>query len=86
MDSKTQTIIDDIRALCVKNYDKRYGWTVIVECYDDDELFNLICEDHAGYNPEAEMTFPSRAEAMKIVKALVDIWSEQCEEVEATAW
>lgn len=89
MDNKTQKIIDDIRALCVRNYDKGYGFSVIVECYSDAELFKLICEDHnrpAWKREEAEMTFPSRAKAMQIVRAYVDIWSEQCEEVEATAW
>ena len=72
-----QEIIDEIKAMCVENYDKGYGWSVIVECYDDAELLELICSDHEN---------PTRAEAIRTVKNHVDIWSEQCEEVEATAW
>lgn len=79
-----QEIIDDIRALSVKNYANRqigrrqqYGWSVIVECYDDAELLELICED----NPT-----PTLAEAINTVEEYVDLWSEQYEEVQSTAW
>ena len=42
-----QEIIDEIKAMCVENYDKGYGWTIIVECYDDADILELICEDDA---------------------------------------
>lgn len=63
-----QEIIDEIKAMCVENYDKGYGWSVIVECYDDADILELICEDDAK---------PTRAQAIKTIKSWVRTWSEQ---------
>lgn len=72
-----QEILDEITALANKNYDKKYGWSVIVECYSGAELLELICSDYEN---------PTRAEAIRTVKKHVDIWSERSEEIESTAW
>jgi hypothetical protein len=63
-----QEIIDEIKAMCEKNYHKGYGWTIIVECYDDADILELICEDHAN---------PTRAQAIKTIKSWVRTWNEQ---------
>lgn len=64
-----QEIIDEIKALAVKNYDKEYGWSVIVECHDDADILELICEDDDDK--------PTRAQAIKTIKSWVRTWSEQ---------
>ena len=63
-----QEIIDEIKALAVESYDKGYGWTIIVECYDDADILELICEEHAK---------PTRAQAIKTIKFWVRMWNEQ---------
>ena len=34
----TSEIIKAVKELAVKNYEKGYGWQVIVECYTDKEI------------------------------------------------
>lgn len=64
-----QRIVDAIRALAGKNYDKGYGWQVIVECMDDEEI--LV---------EAGDTHDVKA-AIRNIKAFVDIQSERYDEI-----
>lgn len=64
-----QEIIDEIKAMCETNYHKGYGWTIIVECYDDADILELICEDDDDK--------PTRAQAIKTIKSWVRTWSEQ---------
>lgn len=37
-------IINAVRALASKHYDEGYGWKVIIECMDDEEIL-VACED-----------------------------------------
>lgn len=64
-----QKIVDAIRALAGKNYNKGYGWQVIVECMDDEDI--LIA---------ARDTLNMKA-AIRNIKAFVDIQSERYDEI-----
>lgn len=64
-----QKIVDAIRALAGKNYDKGYGWQVIVECMDDEEI--LV---EAGDTHDVKT-------AIRNIKAFVDIQSERYDEI-----
>lgn len=63
-----QKIIDAIRALAGKNYDKGYGWQVIVECMSDEDI--LIAARELNMK-----------DAIRNIKAFVDIQSERYDEV-----
>ncbi len=65
------TIVDAIRALAGANYDKAYGWQVIVECMDDEEILDVAGNTH------------DIKEALRNVRAFVDIQSERHDEVMA---
>ena len=38
MKATDQQIIDTIRAMSMKNYNEEWGWSVIVECFEDEDI------------------------------------------------
>lgn len=64
-----QEIIDTIRALAGKNYDKGYGWQVIIECMDDEDILVAAGDTH------------DMKDAIRNIKAFVEIQSERYDEV-----
>jgi hypothetical protein len=40
-------LVEAVKAHATANYDSKFGWDVIVECYSDSEIAELITEGHA---------------------------------------
>ena len=66
-----QQIIDSVRALASKNYDKAYGWQIIIECMDDEEILATAGDTHH---------LPT---AIRNIEHFVEIQSERYDEVRA---
>jgi hypothetical protein len=64
-------IIDTIRALASKNYDKGYGWQIIIECMDDEQILEQAGDTHH---------IPT---AIRNIEHFVEIQSERYDEVNA---
>lgn len=62
-------IIDAIRSLASKNYDKGHGWQMIIECLSDEEIL-----DHAGDVLDMK-------EAIRNITAFVEIQDERYDEI-----
>ena len=56
---------ETIKEWAESNYDKGYGYQVIVECFDDAEYERVFGHCH------------STSDAMRIAKELVEIWNDQ---------
>ena len=67
-------IIDTVRALASKHYEEGYGWQVIVECMNDEDI--LV---HAGDTHDMR-------EALKNIRSFVELHSEQYDEIKGTEW
>lgn len=64
-------IIDAVRALASKNYDKSYGWQMIVECMEDEEILEQCGDTH---------DLPT---ALRNIKDFVEIQDERYDEIRA---
>ena len=67
-------IIDAIRALAAKNYDESYGWQLIIETMDDEDILVQCGDTH------------DMREALKNIHSFVEIQSERYDEITSTAW
>lgn len=67
-------IIDAVRKLASANYDKSYGWQIIIECMDDEDILVAAGDTH------------DMAVALKNIRAFVEIQSERYDEIKSTAW
>lgn len=67
-------IINEIRALAGANYDKGYGWQIIVECMSDDDILAQCGDTH------------DMKVALRNISDFVEIQSEHYDEITATEW
>ena len=42
MKATDQQIIEAVRAAALKNYNEEWGWSVIVECVEDEEIVEMF--------------------------------------------
>jgi hypothetical protein len=68
-------IIDEIKRTALERYDEGYGWSVIVECMDDQEIEQQFVAD--GW---------SLQKALAEVLSFVEDHSDYYNDIKATAW
>lgn len=72
----TPEIIKAVKELAVKNYEKGYGWQVIVECYTDKEIEEELKEEN----------ITTKKAALKHFTWLAKIRTDHHDEIASTIW
>ena len=70
-----QEIIEHIKQTASANYDQGWGWSVIVECFGDEEIEQEFVAE--GWDLK---------QAMAKVRSFVADQSDHYDEIKATAW
>jgi hypothetical protein len=77
-----EEIIKAVKDLAEKNYNLSYGWQVIVECMEDEEIWEHL-EYMQACLPSFEITLESAIEEFTDFAAL---HTEQYSEIRSTVW